>query len=215
MREIRPSGSEGGGAEINRPSLPLSWCQHSAYFRNSNSCAGCARMRMKTGSLRQRGGSAPPARTRCALRRSAPTWCQHSACFRSSRSWAGCAPMRMKTGTCGPQRWVRAAGADKMRAAAQRAHFGASTPPVFGTVTHVPDAHPCVKTGAGDHEVGWDRGADKMRARRSAPSAPASVLNQRGASPLQAYALRPVTDCNCVAARRGGEQQEVNDQSVG
>ena len=46
-------------------------------------------------------------------------------------------------------------------------------------------------------------------------SAPASVRGQRGGSPLQAYALRPVTDCNCVAARRGGEQQEVNDQSVG
>jgi hypothetical protein len=30
-------------------------------------------------------------------------------------------------------RWVRAAGADKMRAAAQRAHLGASTPPVFET----------------------------------------------------------------------------------
>jgi hypothetical protein len=25
MREIRPSGSEGGGADINRPSLPLSF----------------------------------------------------------------------------------------------------------------------------------------------------------------------------------------------
>jgi len=45
--------------------------------------------------------------------------------------------------------------------------------------------------------------------------APASVRGQRGGSPLQAYALRPVTDCNCVAARRGGEQQEVKDQSVG
>ena len=32
---------------------------------------------------------------------------------------------------------------------------------------------------------------------------------------LSRYALQPVTDCNCVAARRGGEQQEVNDQSVG
>jgi hypothetical protein len=40
---------------------------------DSNSCARCAPMRMKTGSLRPRGGSAPPARTRCALRRSAPT----------------------------------------------------------------------------------------------------------------------------------------------
>ena len=26
MRENRPSGSEGGGAELNRPSLPLSVC---------------------------------------------------------------------------------------------------------------------------------------------------------------------------------------------
>jgi len=28
-------------------------------------------------------------------------------------------------------------------------------------------------------------------------------------------AFRPVTDCNCVVVRRGGEQQEVNDQSAG
>jgi hypothetical protein len=27
MREIRPSGSEGGEAELNRPSLPLSRCR--------------------------------------------------------------------------------------------------------------------------------------------------------------------------------------------
>ena len=47
--------------------------------------------------------------------------------------------------------------------------------------------------------------------RRFAPSAPASVFGQRGESPLLAYTLRPVTDCNCVAARRGGEQQEVSD----
>ena len=46
-------------------------------------------------------------------------------------------------------------------------------------------------------------------------SAPVSVFGQGGESPLQARALRPVTDCNCVAARRGGKQQEVNDQSVG
>ena len=43
----------------------------------------------------------------------------------------------------------------------------------------------------------------------------ASVPGQSGASPLQACALRPVPDCNCVVARRGGEQQEGNDQSVG
>ena len=45
--------------------------------------------------------------------------------------------------------------------------------------------------------------------------APESVRDQRGESPLQACALRPVTDRNRVAARRGGEQREVNDQSVG
>jgi hypothetical protein len=32
---------------------------------------------------------------------------------------------------------------------------------------------------------------------------------------LSRSTLQPVTDCNCVAVRRGGEQQEVNDQSVG
>ena len=48
-----------------------------------------------------------------------------------------------------------------------------------------------------------------------AASAPTKVHEQSGASPLQANALRPVTDCNCVAERRGGEQQKVNDQSVG
>ncbi len=32
---------------------------------------------------------------------------------------------------------------------------------------------------------------------------------------LSRYTLQPVTDCNCVAERRGGEQQEVNDQTVG
>jgi hypothetical protein len=29
------------------------------------------------------------------------------------------------------------------------------------------------------------------------------------------FGLNVVTNCNCVVARRGGEQQEVNDQSVG
>jgi hypothetical protein len=46
-------------------------------------------------------------------------------------------------------------------------------------------------------------------------SAPESASSQRGASSLQANALRPVTECNCDAAMRGGEQQEVNDQTVG
>jgi hypothetical protein len=44
-------------------------------------------------------------------------------------------------------------------------------------------------------------------------SASESVPSQRGASPLRANVLRPVTEGNCVAARPGGEQLEVNDQS--
>ena len=51
-------------------------------------------------------------------------------------------------------------------------------------------------------------------ARQVGPSASVSVFGQRGASPFRAYALRPVTEGNCVAARRGGKQLEVNDQSV-
>ena len=38
-------------------------------------------------------------------------------------------------------------------------------------------------------------------------------LGWRGESPLQVE-RKPVTDCNCVVVRRGGQQQEVNDQSV-
>jgi hypothetical protein len=45
--------------------------------------------------------------------------------------------------------------------------------------------------------------------------APVSAFVQRGASPLQANALRPETEGNCVAVRRGGEQPEVRDQSAG
>jgi len=47
------------------------------------------------------------------------------------------------------------------------------------------------------------------------PSALESAIRQRGESPLRARALRPVTEGNCVAARRGGEQPEVNGQSAG
>jgi hypothetical protein len=41
--------------------------------------------------------------------------------------------------------------------------------------------------------------------------APPSALYQEGGSPSQADALRPETNGNCVAARRGGEQPEVCD----
>jgi hypothetical protein len=57
--------------------------------------------------------------------------------------------------------------------------------------------------------------ADILPALKGRAGAPESACGQRGASPLQVNALRPVTDCNCDAVMRGGEQQEVNDQSVG
>ena len=41
-----------------------------------------------------------------------------------------------------------------------------------------------------------------------------SVFGQRGVSPLQVNALRPVSESNCVVVRRGGKQLEENDQSV-
>ena len=48
----------------------------------------------------------------------------------------------------------------------------------------------------------------------AAASASESVRDQSGASPLRANVLRPVTKSNCVAVRRGGEQQEVKGQSA-
>ena len=45
--------------------------------------------------------------------------------------------------------------------------------------------------------------------------APESALNHSGESPLEANALRPETESNCGVARRGGEQLEVKQQSVG
>ena len=37
----------------------------------------------------------------------------------------------------------------------------------------------------------------------------------RGVKVPLRHALRPLTERNCVAVRRGGKQREVNDQSVG
>lgn len=65
---------------------------------------------------------------------------------------------------------------------------------------------------AGVRYAGASAAAEHGRGGRA--SAFASVFGQRGASPLRAGVLRPVTNCHCVAARRGGEQQEVNDWSV-
>jgi hypothetical protein len=40
-------------------------------------------------------------------------------------------------------------------------------------------------------------------------SAPERRIGQRGESPLQVRDLRPVADCDCVAVRRGGEQEKT------
>jgi hypothetical protein len=45
--------------------------------------------------------------------------------------------------------------------------------------------------------------------------APTSAHKQQGESPSRAGMYPHVTERNCVAARRGGEQREVNNRSVG
>jgi len=42
-----------------------------------------------------------------------------------------------------------------------------------------------------------------------------SVSNLQGEKSLLESGLDSITECNCVAAKRGGKQQEVNRQSVG
>ena len=66
---------------------------------------------------------------------------------------------------------------------------------------HVDRAHPC---------------ALKLMSERDARGrASVSVFGWKGGSPFQACPLRPVSDCNCVAARRGGEQRKEKKSSVG
>ena len=45
-------------------------------------------------------------------------------------------------------------------------------------------------------------------------SAPLKAIELLGVSPNQGNRYHPVTEGNCVAARQGGEQLEVNEQSV-
>ena len=45
-------------------------------------------------------------------------------------------------------------------------------------------------------------------------SAPVKAVDQKGESPFQANVTSLKTESNCVLARGGGEQLEVNDQSV-
>ena len=56
-------------------------------------------------------------------------------------------------------------------------------------------------------DVGSSRGA--MMA-----SAPVKAIDQEGESPFQANVTSLKYKGNCVAARQGGEQPELNDQSV-
>jgi len=53
--------------------------------------------------------------------------------------------------------------------------------------------------------------ASRTMVRGADPSAPVSVFGLRGGSPLQADALRPVSESNCVTARWGGKQLEENE----
>ena len=50
--------------------------------------------------------------------------------------------------------------------------------------------------------------------KRGHGSTSVSVFCQKGGSPFQVDALRLVAERNCVAARRGGEYREANDQSA-
>ena len=54
-----------------------------------------------------------------------------------------------------------------------------------------------------------------MSAQDARGRASVSVFGWKGASPFQACPLRPVFNCNCVAARRGGEQRKEKKSSVG
>ena len=67
----------------------------------------------------------------------------------------------------------------------------------------------------GPEEVVKGKRTEEFRGHRRRVSAPVSVHGLRGVSPLQVDTLRPVTYRNCVSARRGGEQREVNEQSAG
>jgi len=45
-------------------------------------------------------------------------------------------------------------------------------------------------------------------------SAPVKAIDQEGGSPFQANVTSLNNKSNCVAVRQGGEQLELNDQSV-
>ena len=61
---------------------------------------------------------------------------------------------------------------------------------------------------------------DEINSERSIPAlnvqagAPVKAFDQEGESPFQANVTSLNNKSNCVAARQGGEQLELNDQSV-
>jgi hypothetical protein len=75
----------------------------------------------------------------------------------------------------------------------------------FHGIIMIVGADPCVCPNLGAHK-GAHIGAPLVRLR---------AYSHREVQVLSRSTLQPVTDCNCVVVRRGGEQQEVNDQSVG
>ena len=102
-----------------------------------------------------------------------------------------------------------------MREIRQSGSEGGGTSVLPTPITSPGRTVPCGRLLARRGRKPWVAGVMVVRALKARPSAPESVLGWRGASPLQAYALRPVTNCYCAAARRGEELQGVNFQSVG
>src|SRR3954451_14445720 len=83
---------------------------------------------------------------------------------------------------------------------------------------HRPEAHGLIasdpRPGAKPRRHAGSLEALRVTRPEAVACASVSVQGQGGASPPQVDALRPVTDGNRVAARRGGKQPEVNGQSV-
>ena len=83
---------------------------------------------------------------------------------------------------------------------------------------HRPEAHGLIasdsRTGAKPRRHAGSLEARRVTRPEAVACASVSVQGQGGASPPQVDALRPVTDGNRVAARRGGKQPEVNRQSA-
>jgi hypothetical protein len=89
-------------------------------------------------------------------------------------------------------------------------------PPSAAERTRPDQGNPGVELPIGAEGRGHAGSLEALRVARpeAVACASVSVQGQGGASPPQVDALRPVTDGNRVAARRGGKQPEVNGQSA-